>query len=307
MEKVKGQEIIKAKLQENATHGSPGFSLQIYRNDFNENIKEQIPWHWHKELEFAFVTEGKAEISEASHKYILKKGEGLFLNSNVLHQIKSVVGKETKLYSVVVHPDILGEDKNFLLTSRYVKPIIKDESIKCQLFSTDIKWQADILSMLSKICTSYESREFAYEYRVHNLICEIWFLLLKEVWQDRGDNPENEKADEKRIYPALQYMQEHYSQPVALEEICRVMHVGKSECFRCFKRNLNTSPMDYLLHHRISIASMLLRDTDKTTADIALECGFNSSSYFCKVFRTIKGCSPKEYRKTKEGDNKQYD
>ncbi len=297
METNKKKGTVMNKFKEKAVHGIPGFSLKIYKNDFNENIKELIPWHWHEELEFVLVTEGKIEISIASRKYYLGKGEGAFINANVLHQMKSVVGRESKLFSIVTHPDILGEAKNFLLTYRYINPIIKDENIKCQILSSDVKWQDGILNSLEEICVSYEEKEYAYEYRIHNLVCDIWLLLLREAWQERSEESEHGKGDEKRIYPALKYMQEHFAEPITLEDICKVMHVGKSECFRCFKRTIATSPMDYLLHYRVSMAAVLILNTEKPIADVALECGFNSSSYFCKVFRNIMECSPKDYRK----------
>lgn len=286
-------------LREKATHGIPGFPLKVYRNDFNENIKEQIPWHWHEELELTFVLEGCARIYVASSSYLVQAGAGMFFNSNAFHRITSASGSETKLYSIVFHPGILGEEKSYLLTSRYISPMISTDQLKAFVFDKGENWHNSILTKLEEICNAYESKEYAYEYQIHNRICDIWYELLLNVWRNLPVEHQDKNSDEQRIYPALSYIREHLTEPITIKEICQVMHVEKSECFRSFKRCLMMTPIDYLLHQRVSIAATLLRKTDHSVSRVATECGFNSPSYFCKIFHRIMGCTPLEYRKTK--------
>ena len=53
---------------------------------------------------------------------------------------------------------------------------------------------------------------------------------------------------------------------------------------------------DLLNQLRVNRASLLLRQTDKSLVQIALECGFRDQSYFTKVFRRVAGKTPREFR-----------
>jgi AraC family transcriptional regulator len=59
---------------------------------------------------------------------------------------------------------------------------------------------------------------------------------------------------------------------------------------------IGTSPYQYLLQQRVEQAKQLLKQTDRSIMDIALECGFNSHSHLSKQFRQLTGVTPKTYR-----------
>ena len=71
------------------------------------------------------------------------------------------------------------------------------------------------------------------------------------------------------------------------------------ECLRCFKRNIQLSPMQYLLKYRIMQgAELLLGEQEKSISEIALLCGFESPSHFSKMFWRFYNCPPKIYQNT---------
>jgi AraC family transcriptional regulator len=63
-----------------------------------------------------------------------------------------------------------------------------------------------------------------------------------------------------------------------------------------FKQSIGTSPHQYLIQQRIERAKQLLKQTDRSIIDIALECGFNSHSHLSKQFRQLAGMTPRAYR-----------
>ena len=62
------------------------------------------------------------------------------------------------------------------------------------------------------------------------------------------------------------------------------------------RRETGVGAMEYIAQLRLKLARELLRDTDKSVADIAFECGYHNLSNFNRQFRSAGGCSPKEYR-----------
>ena len=98
----------------------------------------------------------------------------------------------------------------------------------------------------------------------------------------------------------LQYISEHYSEHIFLDDLSASANVSKSECLRCFKSSLKITPYKYLMEFRLSKAVDMLVSSSKSIGEIAELTGFNQLSYFGKCFREKMQCSPKEYRKIRE-------
>lgn len=288
---------------ENRKHGDLGFPMKIYWNDFTTYVAESIPWHWHEEIEFAVVMKGMIEISVGTINTILHKGEAIFINADMLHQMKPYGKEKAYMFTIVAHPSILGIEKGFLLSSKYVTPFINNEFIKTVILQSEIMWQQSIITLLKEMYVVNEEKKYGYEYKLHNALCEIWYTLLQNAWKEQKETVRYKENDEIRIYQALSYIQVHYMDSVALEDICKELNISKSECCRCFKRNLKMSPFEYLMIHRVSIASRLLEKTNDTITEIAMNTGFNSNSYFCKIFKKYMNSTPIEYRKKTRLEN----
>ncbi|MFD1019519.1 bifunctional transcriptional activator/DNA repair enzyme AdaA [Thalassobacillus hwangdonensis] len=88
-----------------------------------------------------------------------------------------------------------------------------------------------------------------------------------------------------------------YKQPLTLQDIANQVGVSPYHLERTFKQETSETPRTYLERIRIDKAAHLLKSTALTNLEICYEVGFRSPSNFYKVFRSIKACSPNEYRK----------
>ncbi len=104
-------------------------------------------------------------------------------------------------------------------------------------------------------------------------------------------------ADSDRLKLMLDYIQDHFSERVNLEQIAGAAGISVRECTRCFKRCIETSPAAYLNQYRLRIACRMLRETAESVLAVSEACGFSSPSYFTKAFRDALGSTPLEYRK----------
>lgn len=91
----------------------------------------------------------------------------------------------------------------------------------------------------------------------------------------------------------------NYSEDISLADIAKEAFIGEREALRCFARTIGISPIEYLLKYRIYTAAEMLRNSEQPIAEICLQTGFNSPSYFSKVFCRMLGTTPREYRKNK--------
>lgn len=102
---------------------------------------------------------------------------------------------------------------------------------------------------------------------------------------------------EKRINKICRYIQDRAAVGVCLNEAAALVHLSPSAFCKFFRRSMNTSFSDYVNEVRVANACFLLLQSDKTVKEIAIETGYDSLTYFNRVFAKKKNCSPTAYRK----------
>ena len=95
---------------------------------------------------------------------------------------------------------------------------------------------------------------------------------------------------------AVQFMEAHYAEPLTLEDVAAHVGMNRYSLCRYFARTQGGTVMDQLRRIRVAKARQFLRFTALPIEEIGRICGFESPSYFGKIFRERMGCSPREYR-----------
>lgn len=114
----------------------------------------------------------------------------------------------------------------------------------------------------------------------------------------------NEKTIETTKSPMVQkceaikeYLDEHYAEAIHLDTLTENFYISKFYMTREFKKVYGQTIVEYILAKRITASKQLLRYTNGTINDIALECGFHDQGYFNKQFKKAERITGKEYRK----------
>ena len=87
-----------------------------------------------------------------------------------------------------------------------------------------------------------------------------------------------------------------YRKPLDVPALARAAHLSPAHFSREFRRAFGETPHQYLLTRRMERAAALLRNTDRTVADICLAVGLRSLGSFTTTFRRTFGVSPLAYR-----------
>ena len=101
---------------------------------------------------------------------------------------------------------------------------------------------------------------------------------------------------ERQVLQVLEYINEHLNQDIKLADLAALLGMSQFHFSHLFKQSIGTAPYQYLLQQRVERAKQLLKQTDQSIMDIALECGFSSHSHLSKQFRQVTGMTPKAYR-----------
>jgi AraC family transcriptional regulator len=101
---------------------------------------------------------------------------------------------------------------------------------------------------------------------------------------------------QRQLVQILDYIHEHLDQDIKLEDLAQLLGISQFHFSHSFKQALGISPYQYLIQQRIERAKQLLKQTERSIMDIALDCGFNSHSHMSKQFRQLTGMTPRVYR-----------
>lgn len=306
-----------ANLKEQAQHGSVQFPIQYYVDELYRFQNRRIPLHWHPELEFYVVHGGTTQIQISNITIVLEPGCGLFLNANVLHSFHQILESEKCQCPNIVFSDKLIAPVSSVIYQNYVEPLIMDKSLPFVILMPQNAWQKDILchldlifSLLQKYALhgaygtspilQYEhsgSTSSCFEMQVQCELNQIWQILYSHQKElPRTPITKTKHHLQVRMQKMLGYIYANYPLPILLEDIAAAANISKSEASRCFHACLHTSPVEYLLRYRIEKAKELLQDPAKMIQEVGLSCGFQSSSYFCKVFREQTGMTALQYK-----------
>ena len=111
--------------------------------------------------------------------------------------------------------------------------------------------------------------------------------------------PEREPVQTARadtINKIKEYVSANYSKKLTLDDIARRVFLSSSYISGIFRAETGKTLSSYINEVRIEKSKALLCETPLSLLDIALLCGFEDQSYFSKVFKTIEGVAPKDYR-----------
>ncbi len=108
-----------------------------------------------------------------------------------------------------------------------------------------------------------------------------------------------DRTSDFRLERVLQYMEANLSEPLSLEVLAREAGISRFHFIGLFRRALGTTPHKHLLDLRLQVAASMLLKGDKGVLEVALACGFQSSSHFAAVFKQKFHASPTTYKRRK--------
>lgn len=281
-------------LRSRLEYGKTDFPFSCYLDRLGESDYFCIEWHWHSEFELSFVKEGRVRCRVGTETAELGPGEGVFLNSEIIHRFES--DDRAVLVNYVFAPEFLAE-RNSLIYANLVRPYLTAD-LEYWVFRSG-KWTQAWDEIYDALCEEKLGREL----RIRSAVSQLWLILSENTLEALQDAPRSRsKRTQARLHNMMSYIHDHYRRPLSLEEIASASHISKSEALRCFHDGLQTTPVKYLNDFRLSRAAERLQKTGDPVSILAMELGFDSAGYFCKAFKTKYGVSPGQFRKQARGE-----
>ena len=277
-------------------HGSFDFPAACYENTLNTL---PVPWHWHDELELSTTEEGSVTVHIGSEIYRMEKGDGCFINAGVLHAFEKNDSPNATEHAVVFHPRLVGGSMDSIFWQKYIMPLTFDRSLPGLILKEAIPWQKELLSYIRtawEVC-AYEGQD--YEFAARDALAKCIAMLCHRQKAQTARLSEKTIRQNERMKVMLSFIEQHFAETITVRQIASSACVSESECMRCFRQTIGTTPVSYLKGYRLQCAADLLKNTDLSVSSAASQCGFQEMSYFARTFRQAYGCTPSSYRKAR--------
>lgn len=256
----------------------------------------KIPWHWHQELEFIYILEGRVKLNTSARSYLFHEKEAFFMNTNTLCALENI--DHCKLESHLFDQIFLSGHFKSIFETKYLNPVLQNKKIDVVAIREETDNQKRLLKKLQQL--GVLQNQVDIEFQTRSLLSEIWLLLLQEIENMDEQDTMTNTQNQERLLMMLSFIHENYAKKLSLDEIAQSASVSKRECLRCFQNGIHESPFDYLMGYRIECAKKMLKSTDVPITEIALATGFSTNSYFSKIFRRESGETPRNYREQRK-------
>jgi AraC-like DNA-binding protein len=128
---------------------------------------------------------------------------------------------------------------------------------------------------------------------------EILHLLSLSKYNtlcNEGLGEATQPANSRRIKQVFDYMNQNFSNEMSLGVLAKLVNMHEASLSRFIKKSTGKNFIDCLNEIRIGQSSRLLIESSQSISEIAFSCGFNNVSYFNRIFKRKKSCTPKEFR-----------
>lgn len=153
---------------------------------------------------------------------------------------------------------------------------------------------SDILKALNMFIFEYSKNMTNSEITLEAQTEIITHWLIRSLFGETLDM--RAVASDYSIARAQHYIETHYMDSITVEKLANLGYMSKTSFNRNFKKELGITPIEYLIEVRIKMAKLMLKRKENQITDIALRCGFGSSSHFSVCFQMHEDLTPSEYR-----------
>ena len=287
--------VLDHQLREHIPHNAIEFPITYFCDELITLPDWAGPLHWHPEFEIATAEFGVLDYQVGEHHIILKAGDSIFVNGNMLHGIKQLSGDVPDPMPNIVFSGTLIAPETSAIYQKYILPIVQCDSLPFVVFRHSDPSNSEINCTIKEIYRQMNEKNAGYELAVQRNINRIFeFISCNFAELPKTEATRIQINNQIRLQKMLSYIYENYAESVMLEDIAKAADISRSEAGRCFRTYMGCSPVEALIQYRLQMAHRLLSERTQTLQQISYACGFNSVNYFSRQFKKKYGYAPSQ-------------
>lgn len=224
--------------------------------------------------------EGSGKVTIAGEEQLVEAGQGMLLFPGISHSYQA----ETERW--IVHW--------LTFDGVQVDNILKSIGLE----DSGIYWCSNSDLLESKIRLALSLVEAKKSFAGIDCSALVYGFLLDLYKYTHKTADETLHIKQSRLDPVLEYIAEHYSDPISMEDLANCIDITPQYLCQLFRDLLHTRPFEYVNQFRLNKSKeLLLSWPEMRISEIAKRAGYSSESYFGTIFKKNEGLSPSRFRK----------
>jgi AraC-like DNA-binding protein len=256
-----------------------------------------ITKHFHDSYEIYFLLEGERYYFIDKEIYHVPPGSLVLVNREQIHKTSMAENAYHSRILLQLDPKIFNPylvnlglpDPDELFSSRYGVIRLEDKD------------KIRVEALYQEVLKELQNKKDRYDIQVKLIVAELIVLICR---YSRGDNilkdlEEKQTGKHNKVREVAEYLWDCCETDESLVQIASRFYISKSYLSRIFKEITGFTINEYINIARIKKAKHLLHHSEYTITEISFKIGYESITYFERVFKKFVGISPNQYRKSK--------
>lgn len=261
--------------------------------------------HMHDYLQIWYVSKGEFIHTLYGQKYRMVQGNIFVLPPYSVHRVEMVPGKELEVLGCEFMPAFVNERlegmpaEPQLFDLSFIKPFVTTEDRVPLKITLTGGSDLAVKELLTEMLNEFGGRGPFFDILLKANLLKLLAIVNREHAEQgkhtavtAGSAPYREP-----ILESVQYIHDHYDQPLWLEDLCARTMMSRTNFCRRFKEVTGWTFSQYLANYRIRMAMRLLTEPELTVTEVCFKVGFNELPYFCRTFKKYTGTTPAYYKK----------
>lgn len=267
---------------------------QFHSEDFSQTLPLQLRMFGinHKQerihrpngvayFQWFYCAKGRGELIIDNQRCVISKGQGFLIYPEVGHFYQGLT-RDWALHILAFNGSVCKE---------ILRNLQMDQSGAYHFSDTSI-----FEKHIQNLCWLHEnrsgSRSLTYSKECYDFLLDISRCITHT-------HELSYAQDNALVLKIVTYLDQNYQKPISLDFLSSLVNLSKDYMCTLFKQATGQTIIQCLIDIRIGQArQQLIQYPEQKIVDIARQCGFESPSYFGKIFKREVGMTPDQYRKT---------
>lgn len=275
---------------EKVAYDNPLLSVRVFQT--RRSAEGFINWHYHKQIEMLLVLNGQLDVDVGDDSYHLHEGDIVIIGTSELHRDRN----RLPLDYIVLQFDLEQFfDHSSIPYMRYFSETHTPLSKANYIFEGNNGIRQKAAACIRQILSEASLKQTGYELAVSILIKQILLFLLRN--DTRKVLVEQNNFDQIRLIPVLDYIDNHLTDRIQVEEVCKMANMSYYYFVKYFKKTIGMSFTEYVNYRKVKWAERLLLTKDLSIAEVGERVGLPNMAHFYKMFKKYNECSPKQFQR----------
>jgi transcriptional regulator, araC family len=252
--------------------------------------------HSHNFLELAYLVSGKASHILSGKEQIIKKGDYFIVDFKAVHSYKNISNEPLIVVNCLFLPKFLDST---LTGCKSFQQVVDHYLIKFSYHTLQDKPtqriyhdnDGTVLKLIRQMQKEHRTKSAGYNELLRCYLIEIIIMTMRTI-----SRAKTIATDSDIVRYILDYVDEHYMQPIKLCDMASQMDYSLTYLSKKFKDETGVSFKDYLQNLRIRNACRLISNSNKKIDEIAFLVGYTDVKFFTEVFKKRMGITPGRFK-----------